>query len=415
MYKIISLCLLMLSCQAMAKHHHLPLEMSTAEYQQMLRQHWFKLGDGAMKANSPEIQAAIDGGEIFSKWLKTINAKRPADDQIRLSSGASRGGGIPIDKPSKYGPKTITEKLNKIQGEMPKPMLRIIYGGITMTDTIPTAVTKEEFIKHGRSANHLYQTAVRWTTAIEPWLNYYKKNKKRDVRGFFHLRKMTDLDETLNDYFVLSNDLKAELKNHLTGLCMNSGLSLSLCEKKFDRAAQSAKVREFKNKYWANGLGTWNTFYDVSNPRTDVSWSKETPHLMSAPFKDPKNPRIANWLKENIEAEFKTDTWNFELNFEQGAPGMAYLEFKPNVTPHVSQGNIVVMDANSPIEEFSVKWTIRHEYGHILRMPDCYVEFYDEKEEVAVNYQLDVTDLMCSRSGDMNDRIYDELKRVYYK
>jgi hypothetical protein len=415
MYKIINLCLLMLSFQAIANHHHLPLEMSTAEYQQLLRQHWFKLGDGATKANSPEIQTAIDGGEVLFKWLKRLNAIRPADDQIRLSSGTVRGGGIPIDKPSKYGPKTIIEKLNKIQTEMPKAMLTIIYGGMTMTDLIPASIAKEDFIKHGRSANYLYQTAVRWTTAIEPWLDYYKRNKKRDVRGLFHLKKMSDLDGTLNDYFVLSNELKAELKNHLTGLCMNAGLSLSKCERAFNKAAQTAKVREFKNKYWSRGQATWDTFYNISKARTDVSWSKKTPHLMSAPFRNPNNPRIANWLKENIEAEFKTDTWNFELNFEQGAPGMAYLEFKPNVTPHVSGGNVVVMDANSPIEEFSVKWTIRHEYGHILRMPDCYVEFYDEKEEVAVNYQLDVTDLMCSRAGDMNDRIYNELKRVYYK
>lgn len=195
---------------------------------------------------------------------------------------------------------------------------------------------------------------------------------------------------------------------------MNSGTSLSTCEKSFDLAASINNVRDYKNKYWKDGQNTWKSFYEISRPRTDVTWSKDAPEVMSAPFVDPANAKIAKWLKDNIEDEFKTDSWNFELNFTADNAGTAYLQFKPNVTPHVTQGNIIVMDANSPIEEFSVKWTIRHEYGHILRLPDCYVEFYDEKEEVAVNYQLDVTDLMCSRSGDMNDRIYQELKRVYF-
>ena len=72
-------------------------------------------------------------------------------------------------------------------------------------------------------------------------------------------------------------------------------------------------------------------------------------------------------------------------------------------------------DANTPLEEYEVQWTIRHEFGHILRLPDYYVEFYDTHEDIAINYQLDTTDLMCSRAGDFNERIYTELKRVYFR
>jgi hypothetical protein len=136
---------------------------------------------------------------------------------------------------------------------------------------------------------------------------------------------------------------------------------------------------------------------------------------MSIPFASLKDATISNWLKEHVEDEFKNATWNMEVHFKTQRPGMAYLEFKPNVTPHVTGGNIIVMDANTPIEEYSVQWTIRHEFGHILRFPDCYIEFYDEEEEVAVNYQLDVTDLMCSRAGDFNQRIFNEMKIVYFK
>ena len=40
---------------------------------------------------------------------------------------------------------------------------------------------------------------------------------------------------------------------------------------------------------------------------------------------------------------------------------------------------------------------------------------YDEDKELAINYQIDTTDLMCSRTGEMNERIYKELRRHYLK
>lgn len=73
------------------------------------------------------------------------------------------------------------------------------------------------------------------------------------------------------------------------------------------------------------------------------------------------------------------------------------------------------MDSNQPIEEYDSQWTIRHEFGHVLGLPDCYHEFYDTTQEAYVNYQFDVTDLMCSRAGNMNERIYLELKKAYQK
>ncbi|TNF02066.1 MAG: hypothetical protein EP326_03515, partial [Deltaproteobacteria bacterium] len=169
-----------------SEHHpHLPLELTFEESQQLLRQHWVKFGQGMMKANAPETQLAIDGGEKFSKWLKEINNQRSADDQIRLTSGSNRGGGIPIDSPSKYGPKTIKERLQKNMSEIPASIKDVVYGNENTTATLPTS--KEDFIKYGRMISFLYQTAVRWSTSLEPWLDWYKKNKQRDVRGYYHL------------------------------------------------------------------------------------------------------------------------------------------------------------------------------------------------------------------------------------
>lgn len=355
---------------------------------------------------------AIGGGEVLGKWLKKINENRRSDNQLRLTSSTSRGDGIPIDKPSKYGPKTIKTRLEKILSEAPKEMLDIIYENTSMTGTNP--VTDELFIEHGRKISRVYQSAVRWETNIKKWLPYYKQNQRRDVRGFYYLKKETDLDGKLKNFKNLTTEEKKDIESHLYKICLNNKTSAERCKKTLEKAKKKDKLVKFKNKNWKKAKENWNSFWLITSPRKDVDWNSSSPNSMKVTFKDPKNERIANWLKDNIEDEFKTKTWQMEFNFKDSGLGISYLKFKPGVTPHVTGGNVIVMDANSSIDEYSVKWTIRHEYGHILRLPDCYVEFYDEQEELAVNYQLDVTDLMCSRSGDFNKRIYDELKRVYY-
>lgn len=392
-----------------AEMTHVPLDISFEESQALWKNHKID----KEKPTHPSVAKAIAGGEVLGKWLTKINENRRSDNQLRLTSGTSRGSGIPIDKPSKYGPKTIDVKLKEVLASAPAELISVIYENSPMTNSNP--VTDKLFIEHGRKISRLYQSAVRWETVVKKWLPYYTQNQRRDVRGYYYLKQIENLDLKLNNFNTLPLDEKEAIKGHLYKVCLNSKFLGSLCKKSLDKAIKKNELVSFKNDHWSKAKTNWDSFWKIKNPRRDVIWTSKTPNIMTVTFKDPNNDRIANWLKENIEDEFKTDTWQMEFNLIKSAPGVAYLQFKPGVTPHVSGGNIIVMDANSSIEEYSVKWTIRHEYGHILRIPDCYVEFYDEVEELAVNYQLDVTDLMCSRSGDFNERLYKELKRVYYK
>jgi predicted Zn-dependent protease len=404
------LALIAISIGQVQAVYHLPLEMSFEEYQNLYSE--LKQTKTAI-IKDVSVRESIDGGEKMSTWIKLINSNRTEENAIRLTSKGTQRG-IPIETPSKYGPSTIKANLLKLKTEMPKELVSVIFGENDITKN--PMIDDAEFIKWCRKVSGNYQSAVRWT-GMQRWLSHYAKRKAQDVRGFYFLRNLENLDEHLNKFGELNPDQAATIKEALIGICLNSGKTKKSCERKITKAIKKKDLVSFKNSYWAIAINNWNGFYEITNPRKDVVWTRKSPGVMEVVFKDPKNPEIANWLKDNIEDEFQLTekNWVLELNFVPGKAGTAYIEFQKNVTPHVSGGNKVVMDANTELEEYGVKWTIRHEFGHILRIPDCYHEFYDKEENLMINYQLDVTDLMCSRAGAMNERIFKELEKHYMK
>ncbi|MDP7320989.1 MAG: hypothetical protein QF441_10295 [Bacteriovoracaceae bacterium] len=408
--KTLGILIFVLASLDMYAAPHLPLDLSFSEYQKIYQ----NLPREKSKDKQTEVDFAIEAGQKMSDWIKLINSNRSADQAIRLTSKESQSNGIPIESPKKYGPKTIKADYQDLVAHMPKELAKVILFGEELTTQPP--LKDDDFIFWCRKVSLLYQTAVRWTT-MKGWLGYYAQRKKEDVRGFYTLKKRKNLDAQLKNYENLEEKDKFILKESLIGICLNSSVAKYKCELTFFEAVQLNKLVEYKNRYWSRAQTNWEGFFKISNPRDDVSWVESSPGVMQVVFKDPKDEEIASWLKQNVEDEFnwREKNWSMELNFISGNYQTAYIEFKKNVTPHVKGGNKIVMDANTQLEEYGVKWTIRHEFGHILRLPDCYHEFYDEEEKVMVNYQIDVSDLMCSRAGQMNERIFKELKRVYLK
>jgi len=400
---------ILFSTSAMA-NLHMPLDISFEESQA-----WYQ----SIKVNKqknkyePFVKESIDGGEKMSKWLKLINDNRDPANVIRLTSKNTQRK-IPIEKPSIYGPSTIDERYNDLVNTMPEYLKNIIYGSGAITSSLN--ISDNEFIKWARLTSALYQTAVRWT-GMKPWLIQLAARRVRDVRGYYFLKNLKDLDFKLENIEISTTDEKNNILDALERICINTGGLDDGCYKQVLKAYKNMKLLSFKNKYWNNAIRNWNVFFKIFSPRKDVEWKQTAPGVMKVVFKDPKNPTIANWLKENVEDEFRLpkENWSLEMKFIKGKWRTAYLEFKPNVTPHVTGGNKIVMDSNTPLEEYGVKWTIRHEYGHILRLPDCYHEFYIKEKNLMINYQLDTSDLMCSRAGQMNERIFIELKKAYFK
>jgi hypothetical protein len=219
----------------------------------------------------------------------------------------------------------------------------------------------------------------------------------------------------LRSFDTLSDDRKKETRIWLLQMCQNSEGPMLDCAAEVEKSIAKKAAYEFYLKYLPGSQDIWDSYFSLHNPRPEIEWTAANPLKMLVPFQDPKDSKILDFLRVNIQDEWKWDKWQLVLDFKSSAD--IHVEFEPGVTPHVNDlgGNTITMDNNTPLTEWDVQWTIRHEFGHVLGFTDCYLEFYDPKEKAIINYQLDVENLMCARSGRMQQRHYETLKNSYLK
>ena len=388
---------------------HLDLEMTSEEYAPYLK-NWV----GKKNDDEPSIAAALKLGQRLSAWVKYENTKRPADRQLRLTSSGTRTG-IPIETPSQYNPALIQTRLDGVLAEMPTTMRDILTTTAPYPDSLPT--DDASFVALGRKLDRVYQSAARWKT-LKPYMSYYIGAKKNDVRGFYYLKKNAWTAARLQGFSALDNDTQKQVKSWLVLICVNSAATESDCASALELAVTQNKIGDYFSQYFSGAEQNWDHFFLIptSAARNDIIWNSGNPMIATIPFNRPTTTRIQSYLSDNIQDEWKWNGWGLKLNFGNFPDGPR-VEFQSGVVPHVNGvgGNQIIMDETQPVEEYESQWTIRHEFGHVLGFLDCYHEFYDTTAGAFINYQLDITDLMCSRAGNMKERLYNELMRVYFK
>jgi hypothetical protein len=401
---------------AASSHHppHWDLEMTGPEYEVALARAE-RLGTGGRDA---EAQRIVDAGNRLYAWMRAINAVRPATTPLTLAAGSPPGStgsaGIPIATPSKLSIERVKADFAATVEAMPSIMRQVLVDGATAPEEIP--IDDATFARHGRVVEALYSRAARWLLLI-PYLDYYRAQRRADVRGYYHLLRTPNLDSKLASFGSLPESERLELRTWLLGLCANSGAADAACQSELDRAIAGGTVGAFHAKMRPHGERVWATFWTGVNPRWDVQWTSQRPLVAWSWFQDPGNAGVAAFLRDNIEEEWRWGNWALRLAFRAGNFGHPYVLFVPGATPHVNAlgGGTITLDANHSLESWASRWVIRHEFGHVLGIPDCYVEFYDDAEQAFINYQLDTSDLMCSRAGRMSPRLYDEVRRLYFR
>ncbi len=405
MFKTLSLFIALNASNLIAAPIHLDIESSSETYRNHLQNY-----NKNHKNDNPSIEKALSWGNRLSMWLETENSRRADDRQLRLTSQGTRRG-IPIDSPSIYSDKTVAKQIENLKVELPTTILAVLEGE-EFPPELP--INDADFVVLARKVDRNYQSAARYKSLL-PYLSYYKQAKTKDIRAFYYFKENNWTPEKFENFDNLNAELKKELRTNLSQLCLNSGETELGCLRSINNAESRKKLPKLFSKLFEAGETTWNDFFVIPADavRKDIRW--KTPDHADIPFNTPEAQRFIPYLRDNIQDEFKFNDWSLKLRFGVFANGPR-LKFETGTVPHVDRlgGNNIVMDSNQSIEEYESQWVIRHEFGHVLGLPDCYHEFYDTGLEAFVNYQLDTTDLMCSRAGNMNERIYVELEKNYF-
>ncbi len=409
MHKLIIPVFLLFSSLHLTASPHLALEFEYTgeESQNLLRQK----GMGQVPKSS-SLTPVMEMGKRSLQWLTYINSFRTPANQISFSSVANQPA-YPLESPRVSNPTLILEEYNKLKAEMPTWFSHVLFENGAFSENPPAS--DEEYKSWGIKIDLNYVRAARWLLQ-ENSLSAYAQERRNDLRGYYFLGKVADLKTELTDWKGLQTQAQKQYEEWLVGLCYVNGVSESKCLSDLKKLYSTPdKIYGYYTKYLPKAKQLWNSFFFLGAVRRDISWN--TPDVATIPFIDPKNNTVMDYLKKNIEEEWQWGNWGLKLNFLNGNPNTtAHIVFSAGATPNVNglAGNQITMDKNKPLTEYDVQWTIRHEFGHVLGFPDCYVEFYDDRSKVMISYQLDITDLMCSRRGKLKERHFDEMKKHYF-
>jgi hypothetical protein len=388
---------------------HIDVDAPSSVYDEILR-----FSDEIKSFASEDLKLVLAAGKRNLQWIEKINKVRPETTQIKLSSAETQIG-YPVEDPGYNNEEIVMRGFADWKVAAPQEMVARIAGTTEFGEE--TLVADAEFTKYARQVDRLYQKASRWLLQL-PNLPYYTEMARADVRGIYFLSREPNLETKLRGFTSLSVADQQKYRSYLVGMCLNNEDAIPLnCQRQMEVAIQDQKVFEYFEMVYPAAKDFYDSFFLIQTARTDVTWLAVTPEVMSVPFAIPSSEAVLNWLRDNIEDEWKFAGWQLKLDFVQtNSPKTTHVEFQDGATPHVNglAGSTITMDANRSLSEYNNRWTIRHEYGHVLGFPDCYIEFYDANQKVMVNYQLDTTNLMCSRRGHLLKTHFDELNRVYF-
>lgn len=368
----------------------------------------------ADKANEVELtglQNILKTGKRAVQWFEKVNSERPPDKQLDLSQkGASKG--MPLEAPMKTNSTILIDRFDKIVSNTPPLVLSILFSEDDLPLSAP--LSDEEFVALIRLYDVVYQHTIRWSGSKD-YLSWYINRSLWDIRGYVFLKNETELEVKLARWSELAESEKNNLSSWLYGLCHNGDFEDSDCKLELQSAITKGRLFSYYQRFNRYGEGMYKSFFKIPAIRPEVYWDEFKTKLYS-PFLSPSRIDVKNWLSDNIQDEWKSIGFNLLLDFKETSPtSIPHIDFLSGVTAHVNEiaGDTITMDGDYSINSYAQRWTIRHEYGHVLGFVDCYLEFYDVSEKAMIYYEIDTDNLMCSRHGNLKAEHITELKSAY--
>lgn len=387
----------------------------------------------------------LTAGERLQHWIKIINDKRQEQNiaPLVLYKG---GGGSPIfnyDSPYYLGPLLIMSKLDLLKKEMPQAMLDILFSKSELLPIIPEGLSDEKFTSLAHSFKRIYLEVIEWQD-VEVNYAAYKMRANRDVRPYYQLLKLNSLEAKMAEFNKMTENKlgwlsaadQRTIEKSLLGMCLATNVLKEACEAELDEAIRNKNIEKMYHqyidlaKYWVNfpfkiSPSKRNTriHLDIVNkqiivpffdPKDEVreKFSTEDPDQL-----DRHVEQARNFIKENIELEFKLEGWQVLIQFtDNNETAAAKLQFVEGSYAATENASVIKMGKLESFDDNFSKWSITHEFGHVLGFEDCYLRFIDrENPNQLVYYSIDPQNLMCAVGGKFNKTMLNEIISVYAK
>ncbi len=262
----------------------------------------------------------------------------------------------------------------------------------------------------GIDLHYLYQQVIRFE-GQKCAFNYLKNKKFEDLRPFLELKEFCTQK---NQSEFCSPETVAGLGQDDSKFVENR--TVKLCNS-FDRNAVNCQA-QYSIKKQSKTLGNLVSFYQkrFQEKRYDKLFELKRSHLKFQCQKQDDiiemKVKVSNrdWNQDRLLAltQYVSTTWsrgNFKLTFDLvNETGSDVVQIIPTneFISYVPDANNRQVFLSQKLDSLTQMRVLSHEFGHVLGFPDCYTEFFDNKSNELIYYEIDKnnTNIMCSlKSG----------------
>ena len=231
-------------------------------------------------------------------------------------------------------------------------------------------------------------------------------------------------NESLNEIRGIFSDVEGIREKALRW--SNNQCMLDELEKKKENDILSYLEGEKTNFYITDGIefykkklpeDKFNHFFNLKskNSLNCISASKKTELLLNF---DVSDQRLKTALISSLGytwnkfSKFKINLMFQDNNKSQNTDSSIIMKFHDKAVSLFEEDGsqkTILISKDLLKDQSKLEKVISHELGHYLGFSDCYVEYYDKSDEEIIYYELDESNLMCSLSGQINQKHIDLL------